>query len=291
MSTLELIKQLRERTGLGMMDCKKALVEAGNDLEAAIKLLREKSGLKAVKRSGKVAAEGRIVVKRSADKKLAFMVEVNSETDFVAGDENFIAFSDKVTQLALDNNITDVEALSTAEYEAGVTVEQARTALVGKVGENLRVRRLAELSASGLVGAYQHGSKIGVLVALDKADDQLAEDIAMHIAATSPQAVSPEDVSADTVEAEKAIFVTQAENSGKPAEIVEKMVQGRIKKFLQEISLLSQPFVKNPDQTIEQLLKEHGAKVLGFVRFEVGEGIEKEQSDFASEVMAQVRGE
>ena len=277
-----MVKELRERTGLGMMECKKALVEADGDLELAIENLRKSSGMKAAKKAGRVAADG--VVRVAVNGGQGPLLEVNSETDFVARDDNFSAFADKVIAKAASTESTDVAAFMEGE------LEDARSALVQKIGENITVRRVAKISAS-VVGAYVHSNeKIGVLIGLDGGSEELAKDIAMHVAAVNPMVVNPDDVDPAVIEKEKEIFAAQAENSGKPAEIIEKMIGGRIRKFLAEISLVEQPFVKNPDQTVGQLAKAAGATVTGMVRFEVGEGIEKEEVDFAEEVMAQARG-
>jgi elongation factor Ts len=277
-----MVKELRERTGLGMMECKKALVEADGDLELAIENLRKSSGMKAAKKAGRVAADG--VVRVAVNGGQGTLLEVNSETDFVARDDNFSAFADKVIAKAASTESTDVASLMEGD------LEDARSALVQKIGENITVRRVAKINAS-VVGAYVHSNeKIGVLIGLDGGSEELAKDIAMHVAAVNPMVVNPDDVDPAVIEKEKEIFSAQAENSGKPAEIIEKMIGGRIRKFLAEISLVEQPFVKNPDQTVGQLAKAAGATVTGMVRFEVGEGIEKEEVDFAEEVMAQARG-
>ena len=277
-----MVKELRERTGLGMMECKKALVEADGDLELAIENLRKSSGMKAAKKAGRIAADG--VVRVTVNGGRGTLLEVNSETDFVARDGNFSAFADQVIVKAGSTESTDVAALMDSDLES------ARSALVQKIGENITVRRIAKISAS-VVGAYVHSNeKIGVMIGLDGGSEELAKDIAMHVAAVNPMVVNPDDVDLAVIEKEKQIFAAQAENSGKPAEIVEKMIGGRIRKFLAEISLVEQPFVKNPDQTVGQLAKSAGATVTAMVRFEVGEGIEKEEVDFAEEVMAQARG-
>ena len=277
-----MVKELRERTGLGMMECKKALVEADGDLELAIENLRKSSGMKAAKKAGRVAADG--VVRVAVNGGQGTLLEVNSETDFVARDDNFSAFADQVIAEAGSTDSTNVAALMDGDLES------SRSALVQKIGENITVRRIAKISAS-VVGAYVHSNeKIGVMIGLDGGSEELAKDIAMHVAAVNPMVVNPDDVDPAVIEKEKEIFAAQAENSGKPAEIIEKMIGGRIRKFLAEISLVEQPFVKNPDQTVGQLAKSAGATVTGMVRFEVGEGIEKEEVDFAEEVMAQARG-
>lgn len=277
-----MVKELRERTGLGMMECKKALVEASGDLDLAIENLRKSSGMKAAKKAGRVAADG--VVRVAVEGGKGTLLEVNSETDFVARDDNFSAFADRIVAAAAAVSSTDVAELMAGE------LEEARSALVQKIGENITVRRVAKIDAA-VVGAYVHSNeKIGVLIGLDGGDAELAKDIAMHVAAVNPMVVSPDDVDPAVIEKEKEIFIAQAENSGKPAEIIEKMIGGRIRKFLAEVSLVEQPFVKNPDQTVGQLAKAAGANVTAMVRFEVGEGIEKEEVDFAAEVMAQARG-
>ena len=277
-----MVKELRERTGLGMMECKKALVEADGNLELAIENLRKSSGMKAAKKAGRVAADG--VVRVAVNGSQGTLLEVNSETDFVARDDNFSAFADKVIAKASLAASTDVDTLMEGE------LEDARSALVQKIGENITVRRIEKISAS-VVGVYVHSNeKIGVMIGLDGGSQELAKDIAMHVAASSPMVVNPDDVDPGVIEKEKEIFAAQAESSGKPAEIIEKMVGGRIRKFLAEISLVEQPFVKDPDQTVGQLVEAAGARVTGMVRFEVGEGIEKDEVDFAEEVMAQARG-
>lgn len=289
--TAALVKELRERTGLGMMECKKALVETNGDIEVAIENLRKSGQAKAAKKAGRTAADGAVAAKVSEDGKTGVIVEVNSETDFVARDDNFKGFVEKVAQLVLDTKETDVEKLKEAQVD-GSTLEEVRSALVQKIGENIQVRRAAVVeSADGVVGAYIHGGKIGVLVSLKGGDAELGKDVAMHVAAVNPQVVNPEDVPEETVNKEKEIFTAQAKESGKPDEIIEKMITGRINKFLKEISLVEQPFVKDPDTTVGKLVKNAGATVVSFTRFEVGEGIEKEEVDFAAEVMAQARGE
>jgi elongation factor Ts len=280
------VKELRDRTGAGMMECKKALVETGGDMDAAIEQLRKTGLAKADKKSGRVAAEGMVVCASRDDR--AVLVEVNCETDFVAKDDNFRSFVDEVAELAL--GVDDVDALNQASLSSGQSVEDARQQLVAKLGENIQVRRLAHMKADGALGSYIHGGRIGVLVGLDGGDEELARDIAMHIAALNPAFTDADDVPAEVIEKEKQILVAQAEDSGKPPEIIEKMVTGRLKKHLAEITLTGQPFVKDGDVTVGKLLSGKGAKVTGFVRLEVGEGIEKEEADFAAEVMEQARG-
>lgn len=286
--TAGMVKELRERTGSGMMECKKALVETNGDIEQAIENMRKNGMAKADKKAGRVAAEGLIGVEIATDNSAAAMVEVNSETDFVAKNEDFVQFTTDVAGLALASDAADAVALS-ALAMGDTTVDETRKALIAKIGENITVRRVAKVTAP-VVGAYKHGNRIAVLVGLEGGTPELAKDIAMHVAASNPACIDESDVDASLIEKEKEIFTAQAQESGKPAEIIEKMIGGRIKKYLKEITLVGQPFVKNPDQTVEQLLKEAGAKVTSFTRFEVGEGIEKEESDFAAEVMAQAKG-
>jgi elongation factor Ts len=281
-----MVKELRERTGAGMMECKKALVETGGDMEAAAELLRKSGQAKADKKAGRVAADGKIVIKADGGK--AVVVEVNSETDFVAKDENFISFADAVADVAMASGTIDVQALAKETLADGRSVEQARTDLISKVGENISVRRIANVTSGGPLGHYTHGAKIGAVVALDGGDEDLARDIAMHVAAINPTCIDERGVPAETLERERRIFAEQAAESGKPPEIVEKMVSGRVAKFLKEITLVGQPFVKDDKISVGKLLDKAGAKVTAFVRFEVGEGIEKKQENFADEVMKQI---
>jgi elongation factor Ts len=286
-----MVKDLRERTGLGMMECKAALTETNGDMNAAIDLLRKKAGSKVEKKAGRTAAEGAVGVYLSADRKLAALVEVNSETDFVAKGEDFQAFANAVAAAIAKHNPADVGAVNDIKLDSGETVAKTREGLVAKLGENIGVRRFVRLAAkSGQVASYVHGRKIGVLVEVAGGDETLAKDIAMHIAASKPECVSKDQVPAELIAKEKEIFSAQAAQSGKPANIIEKMVEGRIAKFLGEITLLGQPFVKDPDSSVEKLLKGKGATVAGFTRYEVGEGIERKTGDFAAEVMAQVKG-
>ena len=283
--TASMVKELRERTGAGMMECKKALVETSGDIDAAAEALRTAGAAKADKKAGRVAADGRVVIKANGSK--AVIAEVNSETDFVAKDENFIGFADAVAVAALESGITDAAAL--ADVSIGdSTVEVARTELVQKVGENISVRRAEIVENVGPIGAYTHGARIGAIVALEGGSDELARDIAMHVAATNPTCIDESGVPAETLETERRIFTEQAADSGKPPEIIEKMIGGRINKFLKEITLVGQPFVKDDKQTVGQLLKSAGANVVSFTRFEVGEGIEKKVENFADEVMKQI---
>ena len=284
--TASMVKELRERTGAGMMECKKALVEADGDMDAAAEALRKSGQAKADKKAGRVAADGRIVIK--ADGSKAVVVEVNSETDFVAKDENFAAFAEAVADAALESGETDVAALADTKLADGRTVETARTELISKVGENISVRRAQQVESDGALGFYTHGAKIGAVVALEGGDEALARDIAMHVAAINPTCIDEAGVPAETLENERRILTEQAQDSGKPADIVAKMVEGRVAKFLKEITLVGQPFVKDPDVTVGKLLSGANAKVTSFVRFEVGEGIEKKVENFADEVMKQV---
>lgn len=279
-----LVKELRERTGLGLLECKKALTEAGGDIDAAIEALRKSSGMKAAKKAGRTAADGVVAIQTAADGSFGAMVEVNSETDFVARDENFMGFVNSVVGKAFEEQISDIEAL------AGGETEDARQALVQKIGENISVRRVVNHRANdGVIGGYVHGNnRIAVLVALKGGSEALARDIAMHVAAVNPQVVSPADMPEEQVAKEREIYAAQAQDSGKPPEIVEKMIDGRIRKFLAENSLTEQAFVKDPDTTVGKLVAAAGAEVAGFTRFEVGEGIEVEKVDFAAEVAAQL---
>ncbi len=284
--TAGMVKDLREVTGLGMMECKKALVETGGDFKAAEELLRIKSGVKAGKAASRVAAEGIVSAYISADGKTGALVEVNCETDFMAKNDNFVEFANSVAQAATQNNPQDSEALASVVLAGGETVEDARKTLVMKLGENVTVRRFVRFSTEGKLATYLHGSKIGVLLDLSGGDDALAKDLAMHIAASKPICVSKDQVSKDLLDTERKVYTAQAAESGKPANIVEKMVEGRIAKYLSEVTLLGQPFVKDPDILVEKLLANHGARVNAFQVFVVGEGIEKVAVDYAAEVAA-----
>lgn len=285
-----LVMQLRERTGAGMMECKKFLIATNGDIELAISEMRKAGQAKADKKADRVAAEGIIVIARSADGRSAVMIEINSETDFVARDENFTDFANKVVQTALGSSAVEIDDLA-KETLVGTsgTIEQARQALVAKIGENIKLRRMIKVSCDGVIGYYLHGTRIGVMVALKNGDESLAKDIAMHIAASRPLVVNRDQVDEATIENEREIFTAQVRESGKPPEIIEKMIEGRINKFIDEVSLMGQPFVKDPNKKISVLLKEKNAEVLSFIRFEVGEGIEKKEDNFVEEVMAQVR--
>ncbi len=285
------VKELRELTGAGMMECKKALAETNGEMEKAIEVLRKSGAAKAGKKAGRVAAEGAVVIAKAG--KQAIMLEINSETDFVARDSNFTSFAKAVGEAALKAKEQDVEKISQlilTDYQSR-GVEAVRHELISKIGENVQIRRaVLSNSSAASMGIYLHGSRIGVVVELDTDNEALARDLAMHIAASRPIVISPEHVSQDLIAKEKEIYLAQAASSGKPQEIIEKMVAGRLKKFLDEVSLVGQPFVKDPDVTVGSLLSKHKAKVLAFYRFEVGEGIEKITEDFKEAVMSQVQG-
>ena len=291
--TADAVKQLRERTGAGMMERKRALTETNGDLDAAAELMRKAGLAKADKKAARVAAEGTLVIERAADGRSAVMVEVNCETDFVARENDFRGFATDVARAALAARCTDVAAIGTLKLSSGETVEECRRALVARIGENIAVRRAALLDAPTVLGSYVHGTRIATLVALKGGDEPLARDLAMHVAASNPAYVAPANVPAEVVAKEREILVAQAaqdeKNKGKPIEILAKISEGRVRKFLDEICLVGQPFVKDPDTSVEKLLKAADAQVTGFVRFEVGEGIEKKQENFADEVMAQVK--
>ncbi|HHH37954.1 MAG TPA: elongation factor Ts [Sedimenticola sp.] len=289
--TASLVKELRERTGSGMMECKKALVETDGDIEAAIELMRKSGQAKAAKKAGRTAAEGVIAIKFSDDGKKAAMVEVNCETDFVAKDANFTSFADAVAERVLSSSVETVEELLNETLHDGeeTTVNTAREALISKIGENMNVRRFYRVETeNGRLAGYRHGVRIGVLVELEGGDETLGKDIAMHVAATNPACVSADQVPAEELEKEREIYRARALESGKPENIVDKIVDGQIRKYLSEITLLGQDFIKDTDVKVEKLLAGSGARVVGFKRFEVGEGIEKKQENFAEEVMAQI---
>ena len=292
--TAAMVKELRERTGAGMMECKKALVEAEGDIEAAIEAMRKSGQAKAAKKSGRIAAEGVVMIELAQDAKQGVLVEINCETDFVAKDENFGAFAQAVAKTALSPEAVDAAVLAEMPLagDPASTVNAAREALIAKIGENIQVRRVVRFDdVQGSLYSYRHGVRIGVVVEMLGGDETLGRDIAMHIAASSPICVGADQVPAETLEKEREIFRAQALESGKPPEIVEKMIGGRVRKFLEEVTLLGQAFVKDQDTTVEKLLKQAGAEVRRFARVEVGEGIEKRSENFADEVMAQVRGD
>ena len=288
------VKELRERTGSGMMECKKALVDANGDMETAIEALRKSGLAKADKKAARVAAEGLVVVEISDDKKTAAIVEVNCETDFVAKKDDFQAFASAIAKRVLADDPADIDSLLAMPLHDGdaTTIEDARKALIATIGENISVRRFVRVESNGELSSYSHGVRIGVLVDLDGGDPGLGRDLAMHIAAHDPRpvCVSEDQVPADMIEKERDIFTAQARESGKPDNIIEKMIDGRIRKYLSEITLLGQSFVKDPDQTVGKLLEAANASVLRFERMELGEGIEKKVENFADEVMAQVKG-
>jgi len=290
--TAEAVKQLRERTGAGMMECKKALVETKGDLDAAAELMRKQGLAKADKKAARVAAEGVVVIEKSADARTAAMVEINCETDFVAREQDFRAFARAVAARALSSRPSALQALLEMKLQDGhgESIEERRRSLVAKIGENITVRRFVVVTSPDHLGAYVHGTRMGALVAVKGGAAQLAHDLAMHVAASNPKYLTPAQVPADVVAKEREILTEQAQGEGKPPEIVAKMVEGRLRKSLGEITLTGQPFVKDPDVTIEKLLKGAQAQVVAFERFEVGAGIEKRQDDFVAEVMAQVKG-
>lgn len=281
-----LVKDLRDRTGAGMMECKKALVDSAGDIDAAVELLRTRGQAKAEKKAGRVAAEGQILTAASPKGDVTVIVEVNSETDFVAKDENFVQFARAATEVAAREQPANVEALMALPHPKGGTLEEARRDLVAKIGENIAVRRFEYVRPAGQLGSYFHGSRIGVLVDVSGGDGELGKDLAMHIAASNPQYLLPEDVPESLRANERRILSEQASGEGKPPEIVAKMVEGRLRKFLNEIALVGQPFVKDPDTSIAKLLKDRGARVNRFVRLEVGEGIEKKSENIADAVAA-----
>ena len=287
--TASMVKELRERTGAGMMECKKALVETNGDMDAAIEHLRKSGLAQADKKASRIAADGRIALATTEDNSEAVMVEINCETDFVAKDANFLAFIDAVASNALTATSDDMDALMATDFD-GSSLEVARQALVTKIGENIQVRRMARMTGCDNIGAYIHGGHIGVMVDLEGGNEEVARDIAMHIAALNPAYIDVDDVPADVLEKEKQFLISQAADSGKPAEIIEKMVSGRMRKHLSTITLLGQDFVKDGDITVAKLLKQNDAKVKTFTRLVVGEGIEKKVDNFADEVMQQVKG-
>jgi len=289
--TAALVKELRERTGSGMMECKKALVASNGDIDAAIEAMRKSGLAKADKKSGRVAADGVIAIETSADGKSAVMLEVNSETDFVAKAEDFIKFVAQVGNTVLAAQPADLDALMALSVEGGESIDTIRQTLIAKIGENIQIRRFTLMNVEdGVIGSYRHGDRIGSMVKLTGGDMALAKDIAMHVAASRPQAISAADLPAELLEKERDIVATQARESGKPEAIIDKMVEGRMKKFVNEISLLGQDFVKDPDVTVEKLVTKASATVNEIACYEVGEGIEKKEDNFAEEVMAQARG-
>ncbi|MDG9729001.1 translation elongation factor Ts [Ignatzschineria sp. RMDPL8A] len=284
--TAAMVKELRERTGSGMMECKKALTETNGDIDAAIDLMRKNGQASADKKAGRAAAEGVLLVRTAGS--FGVIVEVNCETDFVTKNEDFIKFADDVANLALNEKITTADALNAAKL-GDSTVDEVRRGLVAKIGENISVRRVAAIDGNGMIGAYVHGVRIAAIVDVSTDNEELAKDLAMHIAAASPICVDADAVPAELLERERAIYVAQAQESGRPENIQEKMIEGRMRKYLEEITLVGQAFVKDPDMTIEKLLKNNNATVSSFIRFGLGEGVEIEETDFAAEVMEQLK--
>lgn len=285
------VKELREATGAPMMDCKKALEASAGDFERAVEELRKSGAAKAVKKANRVASDGVVVIRTSTEGKRGIILEVNCETDFVARDQNFLTFVNAVADTALAKQITSLEQLNGLTVnDSGLTIEEARCALIAKVGENVNIRRMVVIENPTFLGTYLHGSRIGTLVSLEGGDQNLAKDIAMHVAASKPLVIKPEEVPTEVVAKEKEIYLAQAASSGKSQDIIEKMVNGRLKKYLDEVSLLGQPFIKEPDMTVQALLNKNRAKVLSFIRYEVGEGIEKEKEDFVEAVRSQIQG-
>ena len=285
--TASLVKELRERTGAGMMDCKVALSDAKGDIEIAIEVMRKSGAAKAAKKAGRIAAEGIISIKQNEDN--IVILEVNCETDFVTKDESFLSFVNSVIQAISNNNVSDVDELLKLN-SSNQTIEEANQQLIAKIGEKITIRRFQKTSIKNQIGTYLHGTRIGVIVEIEGGGEELAKDIAMHIAASRPLFINEDQVSQKILDKEKEIYIAQAKESGKSADIVEKMVEGRLKKFINEITLLGQPFVKDPEKSIEKILKSSDARVLSFIRYEVGEGIEKRADNFAEEVMSQAKG-
>ena len=285
--TASLVKELRERTGAGMMDCKAALSDARGDVEIAIEVMRKSGAAKAAKKAGRIAAEGIISIKLNEND--IVILEVNCETDFVTKDESFLSFVDSVIQVISNNNVSDVDELLKLN-SGNQTIEEANQQLIAKIGEKITIRRFQKSSIQNQTGTYLHGIRIGVIVEIKGGSEELAKDIAMHIAASRPLFINEDQISQEILDKEKEIYTAQAQESGKPADIVEKMIEGRLKKFIKEITLLGQPFVKDPEKSIEKILKSSNAKVLSFIRYEVGEGIEKRADNFAEEVMSQAKG-
>jgi elongation factor Ts len=289
----EAVRQLRERTGAGMMECKKALVETGGDLDSAAELMRKQGLAKADKKATRIAAEGVVALAQSADGKSALLIEINCETDFVARGDDFVAFAKDVADKALAAKVSDVETLLVQKLGSGETIDDRRRALIAKIGENISVRRFSLVETNGVLGTYLHGTRIGTLVALEGGDAALARDLAMHVAASNPRFLSTADVPAEDVAKERSILIAQAQgdpkNQNKPEAVLAKIVEGKLAKSLSEITLQGQPFVKDPDTTIDKLLQKAGAKITRFVRLQLGEGIEKKQDDFVAEVQAQAQ--
>lgn len=286
--TAAMVKQLRERTGAGMMECKRALVETSGDIDAAAEMMRKSGQAKADKKAGRIAAEGIVEIKTSPDGKSGVMVEINCETDFVAKDDNFLDFAQRAATVVLDSAPADVDALYASPYGDGRSVDEARRDVIAKIGENVAVRRFAKIGGGDVLASYLHGARIGVLVALKGGDEDLARDVAMHIAASNPECLDESGLDAGTLAKEREIYLTQVRDSGKPAEILDKIVEGKMRKYVNAITLLGQPFVKDDKLTVGKLLDKSKASVVQFARFAVGEGIEKKEENFADEVRKQV---
>lgn len=288
--TAQMVKELRDRTGAGMMECKKALLDSSGDMDKAVEEMRKAGQAKADKKSSRIAAEGVITLSISDDNSIANMVEINCETDFVAKDENFLKFVKTISEVSLENYKGSVDDFNNSKHPSGKTIEEIRLELVSKVGENVKIRRVQNIKNDGnYMGHYMHGTKIGVAVVLQKENEELAKDVCMHIAAMKPRALNANDIPQEDLEKEREIFVAQAKESGKPDDIIQKMVDGKLKKYISEVTLVDQTFVKDNEITISKLLEKHDNSVLSFYRLEVGEGVEKKDENFADEVMAQIK--
>jgi elongation factor Ts len=288
--TAQMVKELRDRTGAGMMECKKALLEASGDMEKAVEEMRKAGQAKADKKSSRIAAEGVLTLSVSEDNKIANMIEINCETDFVAKDENFLEFVKTISEVSLQNYNGSLDDFNNSKCISGKTIEETRLELVSKVGENVKIRRIQSIANDGnYMGHYMHGAKIGVVVILEKENENLAKDICMHIAAMKPLALNSSEIPQEDLDKEREIFSAQAKESGKPDDIIQKMVDGKMKKYISEVTLVDQTFVKDSEITINKLLETHNNSVLLFYRLEVGEGIEKKDENFADEVMAQIK--
>ena len=288
--TAQMVKELRDRTGAGMMECKKALLDSSGDMDKAVEEMRKAGQAKADKKSSRIAAEGVITLSISDDNLIANMIEINCETDFVAKDENFLKFVKTISEVSLENYKGSVDDFNNSKHPSGKTIEEIRLELVSKVGENVKIRRVQNIKNDGnYMGHYMHGTKIGVAVVLQKENEELAKDVCMHIAAMKPRALNANDIPQDVLDKEREIFVAQAKESGKPDDIIQKMVDGKLKKYISEVTLIDQTFVKDNEITISRLLEKHDNSVLSFYRLEVGEGVEKKDENFADEVMAQIK--
>ena len=288
--TAQMVKELRDRTGAGMMECKKALLDSSGDMDKAVEEMRKAGQAKADKKSSRIAAEGVVTLSISDDNSIANIVEINCETDFVAKDENFLKFVKTISEVSLENYKGSVDDFNNSKHPSGKTIEEIRLELVSKVGENVKIRRVQNIKNDGnYMGHYMHGTKIGVAVVLQKENEELAKDVCMHIAAMKPRALNANDIPQEDLEKEREIFVAQAKESGKPDDIIQKMVDGKLKKYISEVTLVDQTFVKDNEITISKLLEKHDNSVLSFYRLEVGEGVEKKDENFADEVMAQIK--